>query len=135
MEKGCVACHKGVNVGGESYHPFGVVEQPGAAVLPKGDKGRFAVTKSASDSYVFRAGPLRNIELTAPYFHSGKVWNLREAVAIMGTSQLGEKLSDSEIDAITAFLKTLTGRQPVVDYPILPVSTDTTPKPKEMAAR
>lgn len=135
VEKGCVACHKGANIGGESYHPFGVVEQPGAGVLPQGDKGRFAVTKSASDNYVFRAGPLRNIELTAPYFHSGKVWNLREAVAIMGASQLGQKLNDGEIDAITAFLKTLTGRQPKVEYPILPVSTDATPKPKEMAAK
>jgi cytochrome c peroxidase len=132
MDKGCAACHAGVNMGGEGYFPFGVVENPGAEILPPGDKGRFAVTKTADANYVFRAGPLRNIELTYPYFHSGKVWELRQAVAIMGTSQLGAQLSDEEVDAITAFLKTLTGEQPRIDYPILPASTYKTPKPKLM---
>ncbi len=135
MDKGCVTCHHGVNVGGHDYYPFGVVEKPGASILPEGDKGRFAVTKTADDNYVFRSGPLRNIELTAPYFHTGKVWKLREAVAIMGTSQLGQKLTDKEIDAVVAFLKTLTGKQPKVEYPILPVSTDTTPMPQAMVAK
>lgn len=135
MDKGCVACHNGVNIGGHDYYAFGVMEKPGADILPAGDTGRFSVTKTASDNYVFRSAPLRNIELTAPYFHSGKVWDLRQAVAIMGQSQLGQKLTEKEIDAITAFLKTLTGRQPKVEYPILPPSTDKTPKPKEMAAK
>lgn len=135
MDKGCVACHSGVNVGGHDYYPFGVQEKPGADILPAGDTGRFSVTKTAADNYVFRSGPLRNIELTAPYFHSGKVWDLREAVAVMGQSQLGEKLADKDVDAITAFLKTLTGTQPKVEYPILPVSTDKTPKPKEMVTK
>lgn len=76
------------------------------------------------------AGPLRNIALTAPYFHSGKVWDLKQAAAIMATSQLGEKLSDKEVDAITAFLRTLTGEQPRVELPILPANTDKTPLPK-----
>ncbi len=134
MDKGCASCHAGVNIGGEGYYPFGVVEKPGADVLPAGDKGRFAVTQTADEEYVFRAGPLRNIELTAPYFHSGKVWDLEQAVAIMGTSQLGEELTDDEIKKITAFLKTLTGEQPKVDYPILPVETATTPKPEAMIA-
>ncbi|WP_413203608.1 cytochrome-c peroxidase [Rhodospirillum sp. A1_3_36] len=132
IDKGCAACHNGVNVGGHGYYPFGVVEQPGADILPPGDKGRFAVTKTATDDYVFRAGPLRNIELTAPYFHSGKVWDLEQAVAVMGSSQLGETLSEEEVTAITAFLKTLTGEQPKVEYPILPVSTAGTPKPEGM---
>jgi cytochrome c peroxidase len=134
MDKGCAACHAGVNLGGEDYYAFGVIEKPGADILPAGDKGRFAVTQTADEEYVFRAGPLRNIELTAPYFHSGKVWDLEQAVAIMGTSQLGEKLADNEIKAITAFLKTLTGEQPKVTYPILPVETATTPKPEAMIA-
>ncbi|TLP43772.1 cytochrome-c peroxidase [Cohaesibacter sp. CAU 1516] len=135
MDKGCSACHAGVNIGGEGYYPFGVVEKPGADILPSGDKGRFAVTKTADEEYVFRAGPLRNIELTAPYFHSGKVWDLEQAVAIMATSQLGEEMSDEEIKKITAFLKTLTGEQPKVDYPILPVETQETPKPEAMVAK
>lgn len=132
MDKGCSACHSGVNIGGEGYFPFGVVEKPGADILPAGDKGRFAVTKTADDSYVFRAGPLRNIALTAPYFHSGKVWNLKQAVAIMGSSQLGTKLSEKDVDSIVAFLNTLTGEQPRVEYPIMPPSTDATPQPKLM---
>ncbi|WP_419798575.1 MAG: cytochrome-c peroxidase [Terasakiella sp.] len=132
MEKGCVACHAGTNFGGEGYYPFGVVEKPGSEILPEGDKGRFAVTKTADDSYVFRAAPLRNIELTAPYFHSGKVWDLKQAVSIMGASQLGEKLSEKEVESITAFLRTLTGDQPKIEYPILPKSSATTPKPLEM---
>ena len=135
MDKGCASCHNGINIGGDGYYPFGVVEKPGADILPATDKGRFAVTKTADEEYVFRAGPLRNIELTAPYFHSGMVWDLKQAVAIMGTSQLGEDLSDEEVTAITAFLKTLTGEQPQVTYPILPVETATTPKPEAMIAK
>lgn len=132
VDKGCAGCHNGVNVGGNGYYPFGVVEKPGAEVLPAGDKGRYAVTKTASDEYVFRAPPLRNIELTAPYFHSGTVWSLEQAVGIMGTTQLGVELKDKEVKAITAFLRTLSGQQPRVEYPILPVSTDKTPKPVPM---
>jgi len=132
MEKGCGGCHNGVNFGGQGYFPFGVVEKPGADVLPPEDKGRYAVTKTAADKYVFRAPPLRNVELTEPYFHSGTVWSLEQAVAIMGTSQLGTELKDKEAKAITAFLRTLTGVQPQVEYPILPASTAKTPKPQPM---
>ena len=130
ISKGCAACHSGINVGGGRYAPFGVVERPGAEILPPGDKGRFAVTKTVSDEYVFRVPSLRNVALTPPYFHSGKVWDLRQAVAVMGNSQLGAKLSAAEVDQITAFLGTLTGDQPQVTLPILPPSTATTPQPK-----
>lgn len=132
MNKGCVACHAGTNLGGQSYFPFGLVTRPGADILPTGDKGRFAVTETASDEYVFRAAPLRNIELTAPYFHSGAVWSLEEAVAVMGTAQLGSELEEGDVTAITAFLKTLTGKIPVVQYPELPPSTASTPRPDAM---
>ncbi len=130
IDKGCTSCHNGINVGGNAYYPFGVVEKPGAEILPEADKGRFAVTKTADDQYVFRAAPLRNVALRAPYFHSGRVWNLKQAVGIMGSSQLGQTLTDKEEDDIVAFLKTLTGEQPRIEHPILPVRTDTTPPPK-----
>jgi cytochrome c peroxidase len=129
MNKGCSNCHNGVNVGGHGYYPFGVVEKPGAEVLPVGDTGRFTVTKTASDAYVYRAAPLRNIAVTAPYFHSGKVWDLKQAVGIMGSAQLGAELSDLEINQIVAFLKSLTGRVPEVIYPMMPVETSATPRP------
>src|SRR5476651_434906 len=54
MDKGCAACHNGINVGGGRYAPFGVVEKPGASFLPPNDKGRFMVKKVASDEYVFK---------------------------------------------------------------------------------
>ena len=130
MDKGCAGCHAGINIGGQMYAPFGVIERPGADFLSPEDKGRFAVSKTVSDEYVFRVPPLRNIELTPPYFHTGKAWDLRQAVAVMGTSQLGQTLSDDEVTKITAYLKSLTGEQPQVTYPILPPSTATTPKPQ-----
>jgi cytochrome c peroxidase len=129
MSKRCTTCHNGVNLGGKGYFPFGVVERPGADILPPQDKGRFAVTRTASDEYVFKSPSLRNIELTPPYFHSGKVWDLEQAVAIMGTAQLGAELSAEETRAITEFLRTLTGEQPKVAYPILPTHTKATPLP------
>lgn len=130
MDKGCVMCHRGVNLGGEGYFPFGLVKKPGAEILPAGDKGRFEVTRTATDEYVFRAAPLRNLALTAPYFHSGEVWDLAEAAMVMGSSQLGTTLSRQEAASVAAFLESLTGRQPDVRYPILPPSTATTPRPE-----
>jgi cytochrome c peroxidase len=129
ITKGCTACHAGVNVGGQDYYPFGLVKNPGADILPPEDKGRFKVTKTASDEYVFRAAPLRNIALTAPYFHSGQVWDLKQAVAVMGVAQLGTQLDDEEAGLIAQFLEGLTGNQPKVEYPVLPVETAETPKP------
>ncbi|CAA6604479.1 hypothetical protein MTBLM1_30072 [Rhodospirillaceae bacterium LM-1] len=63
------------------------------------------------------------------------MWDLKQAVAIMGDSQLGIKLSSVEVDQITAFLQTLTGDQPKVTYPILPASTAATPKPTDMVKK
>ena len=119
-----------MNVGGQGYFPFGLIKKPGADILPPDDKGRFKVTETASDQYVFRAGPLRNIALTAPYFHSGQVWDLKQAVSVMGIAQLGSEMSDKEAGLIALFLESLTGNQPKVDYPVLPVETAKTPKPQ-----
>jgi cytochrome c peroxidase len=128
--KGCSGCHNGTNLGGSMYAPFGVVEKPGAAFLPLNDKGRLLVTKTPSDEYVFKVPTLRNITLTAPYFHTGSAWDLRQAVAVMGASQLGIQLTDDEVDKITAFLGSLTGEQPKVTYPILPPGVASTPRPE-----
>lgn len=129
IDKGCSSCHSGVNVGGHGYYPFGLIEKPGSEILPVGDKGRFSVTETADDEYVFRASPLRNIDQTAPYFHSGKVWDLKVAVQIMAESQLGEELSDQETDQLVAFLGSLTGKMPEVTLPVLPAETAGTPRP------
>lgn len=129
MDKGCAACHNGINIGGQAYYPFGVVQKPGAEILPPEDKGRYAVTKTASDEYVFRSPPLRNIALTPPYFHSGHVWELEAAVAVMGSAQLGATLTDQEAEKIKAFLISLNGEMPEVRHPLLPQRTAETPQP------
>lgn len=129
MSKGCASCHGGVNMGGTGYFPFGLVEKPKEEITA-GDTGRFKITGAAADQYVFKSPSLRNIELTAPYFHSGKIWCLKEAVAVMGSAQLGISLMQDDVEKIADFLKTTTGDQPRVEYPILPVPTKETPVPR-----
>lgn len=127
--RGCTACHNGVNLGGAGYFPFGLVQRPDEEIMPENDLGRFAVTEAAGDEYVFKSPSLRNITLTAPYFHSGKVWELPEAVRVMGRAQLGAQFTEGEVEAFVAYLGSLTGDQPTVVYPILPTHTTDTPLP------
>ena len=129
VEKGCATCHNGVNLGGASFAQFGVVKSPGREILPEDDWGRFGVTKNVADKFVFKVQQLRNVELNAPYFHSGRVWDLKQAVGIMAESQLGVKLTDAETADIEQFLFSLTGKQPQVVLPILPPSVAATPRP------
>lgn len=129
MDKGCVACHAGINIGGEGYYPFGVREVPSADIRPLEDTGRFKVTRTESDMYVFKAPSLRNLTLTQPYFHSGKVWSVSEAVKVMGSSQLGIELAPGQATKIAAFLQSLNGTPPKITYPILPPSSERTPMP------
>ena len=125
-DKGCIACHYGVGVGGNSYQKFGMAKPYDKDTQTL---GRFNVTKKEQDKYVFKVPLLRNIALTAPYFHDASTWKLSEAVNIMAEYQLGLKLTDDETNKIVAFLRTLTGDQPSVIFPILPPSTETTPAP------
>ncbi|MFV1983735.1 MAG: cytochrome-c peroxidase [Thiohalomonadales bacterium] len=128
--KGCITCHNGIGVGGGSFQKFGVVKPYRKDMA---NLGRFSQTKKESDKFVFKVPLLRNIELTAPYFHDGSTWDLNEAVDIMAEFQLGVKLSRNENKNIVAFLKTLTGEQPKIIYPILPPSRKNTPKPDRLA--
>lgn len=122
ISKDCASCHKGVNLGGASYHRFGVSQKPAPEIRPPADKGRFAITRDPTDEYVFRAPTLRNVELTAPYFHSGRVADLKQAISVMAGVQLGLKLKEREVEDIEAFLKTLTGERPKIDPPTLPAA-------------
>ncbi len=128
MDKGCINCHSGLNIGGDDYFTFGVEKAPDKDIMA-GDKGRAKITHAKKDEFSFRSPSLRNVYLTPPYFHSGIVWHLKEAVTIMGNSQLGETITDKEALYIVSFLKALTGVQPKIEIPILPPSTDKTPKP------
>lgn len=113
---GCVACHQGMNVGGNMFQTMGVMgsyfKERGTPVT-EADLGRYNVTKEESDKYVFRVPSLRNVEITAPYFHDGSVKTLDVAVLTMAKFQLGRKLSKDDTAAIVAFLKTLTGETPL----------------------
>jgi cytochrome c peroxidase len=126
-ESGCVACHNGEAVGGNSFQKMGVME-PYKANSPA--EGLSAVTGKDADRFKFKVPTLRNVEMTYPYFHDGEAETLTEAVDVMGRLQLGKKFSDSENAQIVAFLKSLTGDQPAFQMPILPPSTDKTPEPK-----
>ena len=112
---GCVACHQGVNVGGNMFQKFGVM---GDYFAKRGnpteaDLGRYLVTKAESDKYVFKVPSLRNIALTAPYFHDASAKTLDEAVDIMFRYQLGRVASKEDKEAIIRFLNTLTGERDV----------------------
>ena len=111
MDNGCIACHSGVNLGGNSFQKFGLVKGPYWKFIedPKRDKGRADVTKKTEDEFFFRVPGLRNVAKTYPYFHNGSVWELDKAVNIMGMAQLGKELSKEDTDNIVAFLNTLSG--------------------------
>ncbi|HQV08679.1 MAG TPA: cytochrome-c peroxidase [Thauera sp.] len=125
-ESGCVACHNGPAAGGTSFQRMGVVE-PYKTSSPA--EGRSAVTGVDADRFNFKVPTLRNVELTYPYFHDGEARTLEEAVDIMGRLQLGRTYSADEIGSIVAFLKTLTGELPQIAMPILPPSSNETPRP------
>ncbi len=120
--KGCMACHNGIILGGNSFQKMGIVK-------PYHDTktiGRMGVTKKESDKFFFKVPMLRNIALTAPYFHDGSTYSLKEAVKVMADIQLGMQVTDKEADQIVAFLNTLTGVQPKIIFPVLPVETENT---------
>jgi cytochrome c peroxidase len=123
-ESGCVACHNGPNLGGNSFQKMGVVEPYKGNV-----EGRAAVTGKDADRFNYKVPTLRNVELTYPYFHDGMSDTLTQAVDVMGRLQLGKKFTKTENEQIVSFLKTLTGEQPTFSLPILPPSSDKTPRP------
>lgn len=110
-ELGCVSCHQGMNVGGNMFQQFGIIGdyfEDRGSIRPE-DLGRYNVTGDELDKFVFKVPSLRNVALTAPYFHDGSTDALEDAIDIMGKYQLGRLLSEEEKTAIAAFLRTLTG--------------------------
>ena len=111
-EYGCIACHQGVNIGGNMFQKFGVM---GDYFQVRGkptetDLGRYLVTRDEEDRNVFKVPSLRNVAVTAPYFHDGSAKTLEEAVDVMFTFQLGRIPSTEDKTLIIKFLKTLTGQ-------------------------
>lgn len=109
---GCIACHQGVNIGGNMFQKFGVF---GDYIADRGnptvaDLGRFNVTGDEADRAVFKVPSLRNVALTAPYFHDGSAPDLERAVDVMFQYQLGRMPSAEDKALIILFLKTLSGQ-------------------------
>lgn len=102
--KGCIACHNGINIGGNLYSKFGFVEDSKTNNL-----GRYKVTKDTDDKYFFKVPTLRNIDKTAPYLHDGRYNNLKNVVKFMLRYQLGKTATNQEIENIVSFLKSLNG--------------------------
>lgn len=108
---GCVSCHQGINVGGNMYQRFGAMREPAAGAAIAADQGRFELTRRASDRRMLRVPSLRNVALTAPYFHNGSVATLDEAVDAMFKYQLGRDASPEDKRLVLRFLDTLSGEK------------------------
>lgn len=107
-DKGCIACHHGINIGGNLYNKFGVMEDTESK-----RKGRYEVTKNKDDLYYFKVPSLRNISKTAPYLHDGRYHNLSDVVKFMARFQLGRTISEEEVQKVVKFLKSLNGEIPI----------------------
>ena len=108
---GCISCHQGVNVGGNLFQKFGIFYNYLAerGNIRRADYGKFNTTNRQMDKFVFKVPSLRNVAVTSPYLHDGSVETLKEAINIMGKTQLGRELTSDEISLIEAFLRSLTG--------------------------
>ncbi|SNZ10191.1 cytochrome c peroxidase [Persephonella hydrogeniphila] len=108
---GCITCHNGINLGGNSFQKVGVVkEYPWKPDNPD----RYRITKNEFDKNVYRVPTLRNIDCTYPYYHDGSIKTLEEAVQDMAYYNLGFRLTEEELEKIIAFLKTLRGELPEI---------------------
>jgi cytochrome c peroxidase len=125
-DTGCLACHFGVNFAGPAPGPAMGMGDGFYELFPNNlgskydkshklidDLGRYHFSKDPGEKYMWRVPPLRNIALTAPYFHNGSAKTLEEAVTIMAKTQTDKVLTKDEIAAVVEFLKSLTGKMPV----------------------
>ena len=109
----CATCHVGQNLGGQSYELMGLRRHYFAdrgLELTNEDNGRFKETQLERDRHRFKVPGLRNVEHTWPYYHDGTRETLEEAVRDMAIYQSDMEMTETEIDKVVAFLKTLTGK-------------------------
>jgi cytochrome c peroxidase len=108
---GCVGCHQGMLLGGNMFQRLGIVRDyfRDRGDVEPADFGRYNVTGDEADRYVFKVPSLRNVALTAPYFHDGSAATLPEAIRVMARYQLGREIPEPEVQRIAAFLATLSG--------------------------
>lgn len=99
---GCITCHQGTNVGGNFALRLDKLGEP---------FGNFNSTTGRLRGKIkqIRVPSLRNVAVTAPYFHDGSATTLHQAVSRMLDEYLGIGIKDQEISQIVSFLKTLSG--------------------------
>ena len=107
LQAGCVTCHQYRGLGGGMQQKLGLF-QPWTGA----DKGRGTLQPDSGQDYMFKVPSLFNVEKTGPYYHDGSMKTLADAVRNMAEIQLNRKLSDTQVDAITTFLGSLTGTTP-----------------------
>lgn len=105
----CATCHSGKILGGRSFEPLGLKKDFSFGEVTSADIGRMNVTNEVRDRLRQKVPTLRNVALTAPYFHRGDVNTLDEAVKEMLKYQVGTTLPQKDVDDIVAFLHTLNG--------------------------
>ena len=133
---GCASCHSGAAFNGQQGVEIGT---PVLMKFPSfennayvkqydlmADKGREEVTGNKADAHMFRVPTLRNVALTAPYFHNGMVADLSTAVKVMAKTQLNRDLKQQQVEEIVAFLNSLNGEFPEQTMPRLPATPSTT---------
>ncbi|MBL8912205.1 MAG: c-type cytochrome [Archangium sp.] len=128
LNAGCATCHLGEGVGGAMYQKLGLVK-PVAGLK---DEGRSKISKNEAEKFFFKVPSLRNVEKTGPYLHDGSKSSLEDTVVFMGEYQLGKQLKQDEVEAITTFLKALTGALPKAEHIAEPkplAAGKNTPKP------
>jgi cytochrome c peroxidase len=119
MDRHCIECHSSIPVGGRLLRKLGVYHP----YENRSDLGRFGVTHEEQDKFVFKVGMLRNVTLTAPYFHDGRVSTLSEAIRQMAWMQLNMEISPAEIDEIVCFFRCLEAEKLVwFEVPVPPVA-------------
>ncbi len=104
---GCITCHNGKNVGGNSFQKIGIIFK-----YDNCPNDRYSITKNSIDKCVYKVPTLRNIALTPPYFHDGSSKTLKSAIEKMAYYNLGYIIDEKETKNIEKFLKTLTGNSP-----------------------
>ena len=129
-EIGCIRCHRGPALAGPRLPNGEIFYQWFPGFHSEYDEkynliDDLGYNNGKEDELALRRGKwrvptLRNIALTAPYFHNGSVATLHEAVRVMAKAQLNKRLSDYEVDLLVSFLKTLTGEFSEQATPELP---------------
>jgi len=107
---GCVSCHAGENFSDDAFH----MVQTGGVVETR-DEGLVAVTGNPEDRGLFRTPGLRNVAITAPYWHDGSAPTLGQAIAKHDPASGVPALDDTAIAELAAFLTTLTDRTFITD--------------------